>query len=149
MLLDRLTDDMKNALRNREELKLSVLRMIVSDCKYARVEKMRDLEEGDVIAVVKKGIKSREDSARQYRDANRADLAEKEEQEAAILKVYLPEQISAAELDAIVTRAIAESGATSVKEMGKVMKIVLSEHGARVDGKEVQKLVSAKLGAQG
>lgn len=149
MLLDRLTEDMKNALRNKEELKLSVLRMIVSDCKYARVEKMRDLEDADVIAVLKKGIKSREDSVRQYRDAGRPELADKEEKEAAFLKVYLPEQISGAELDAIVTAAIRESGATSVKEMGKVMKIVLAAHGASVDGKEVQKLASAKLGAQG
>lgn len=149
MLLDQLTDDMKNALRNREELKLSVLRMTVSECKYARVEKMRDLEDADVIAVIKKGIKSREESARQYRDASRPDLAEKEEQEAVILRVYLPEQLGGAELEAVVVAAIQEAGATSVKDMGRVMKIVLAAHGARVDGKEVQKIASARLGAQG
>lgn len=146
MLLDQLTEDMKNALRNREELKLSVLRMTVSECKYARVEKMRDLEDADVIAVIKKGIKSREDASRQFRDAGRAEMADKEETEAEFLRAYLPEQLSGEALDAIVSAAIQEAGATSMKEMGKVMKIVLGAHGATVDGKAVQKLIHEKLG---
>jgi uncharacterized protein YqeY len=145
MLLDQLTNDMKDAMRSRDTLKLSVLRMVLSDCKYVKVEKLRELEEADVVAVIKKGIKSREDSVQQFRAAGRDDLADKEAAEAALLKVYLPEQVSGAELEAIVVAAIAESGATSVKEMGKVMKIVLAAHGARVDGKEVQRLVAAKL----
>lgn len=146
MLLDQLTNDMKDAMRAKDALKLSVLRMILSDCKYVRVEKLRELEEADVVAVLKKGIKSREDSVQQFSAAGRADLAEKEAAEAAILKAYLPEPLGGAELEAIVDAAIQESGATSVKEMGKVMKIVLGAHGARVDGKDVQRIVTARLG---
>lgn len=149
MLLDQLNNDMKDAMRAKDALKLSVLRMVLSGCKYARVEKMRDLEEADVVAVLKKAIKSREDSAQQFQAAGRLDLSEKEAAEAALLKAYLPAQLGGAELAAIVDAAIQESGATSVKEMGKVMKIVLAAHGARVDGKEVQKLVAARLGAAG
>jgi uncharacterized protein len=145
MLLDRLNDDMKTAMKARELLKIQVLRMILSDCKYARVEKRRDLEDGDVIQVIRKGIKSREDSVAQFRDAGRLDLAEKEQQEADILKVYLPAGLSDAELDAAVDQAIRDSGATSIKDMGRVMKAVLAAHGGRADGKEVQKRVQARL----
>jgi uncharacterized protein YqeY len=146
MLLDRLTSDMKEAMKARDALKTQVLRMILSDCKYAKVEKMRDLEDADVIQVLKKGIKSREDSATQFRDAGRTDLSDKEAAEAALLKAYLPSQISGAELEAIVDAAIKETGATSMKDMGRVMKAVLSGHGGNVDGKDVQKIVSARLG---
>ena len=146
-LLEKLNDDMKNSMRERTALRTSVLRMILSDCKYAKVEKMRELTDDEIVAVIKKGIKSREDSESQYRNANRADLADKEAAEVAILKVYVPEVIGGAELEAIVVKAIADTGATSVKDMGKVMKAVLAAHGARVDGREVQKLVAARLGS--
>lgn len=145
MLLDQLTTDMKNAMKSAQALKVSVLRMVLSDCKYARVEKMRDLEEAEVMQVLKKGIKSREDSESQYRAAGRMDLAEKEAAESAILREYLPPPLSGAELESIVDEAIRETGAVSVKDTGKVMKTLMAAHGARVDGKEVQKLLQARL----
>lgn len=144
-LLDTLNADLKTAMLAREALKTSVLRMILSDCKYVRVEKMRDLTDDEIIAVIKKGMKSREDSEVQYRAANRADLADKEASEIEILKPYVPSTIGGAELEAIVTAAIAEVGATSPKDIGKVMKAVIAAQGARVDGKEVNKIAAAKL----
>ena len=144
-LLDKLNDDMKNSMRERNQLRTSVLRMAISDCKYAKVEKMRELTDDEIVAVIKKGIKSREDSVTQYRDAGRADLADKEAAEVEILKAYVPATIGGAELEAIVAAAIAETGAASVKDIGKVMKAVLAAHGARVDGKDVQRIASAKL----
>jgi hypothetical protein len=132
MLLDRLTEDMRAAMKARDDLRTQVLRMIISDCKYARVEKMRD-------------IKSREDSESQFRAAGRTDLADKEGREVGILKVYLPQAMTPAELEAAVDQAIRETGAVSVKDMGRVMKAVLGAHGARCDGREVQKLVTARL----
>jgi uncharacterized protein YqeY len=144
-LLDKLSEDMKNSMRARQPLTTSVLRMILSDCKYAKVEKMRELTDDEIVAVIKKGMKSREDSETQYRNAGRPDLADKEAAEVEILKAYVPETIGGAELEASVVKAIAETGAVSPKDMGKVMKAVLTSHGSRVDGKEVQKLVAARL----
>lgn len=146
MLLDRLTEDMKAAMKARDDLKTQVLRMIISDCKYAKVEKMRALEEADVVQVVRRGIKSREDSEAQFRAAGRIDLADKEAREVEILQAYLPRALTPGELAAIVDQAIADTGATSVRDMGRVMKAVLGAHGARCDGREVQKLVTARLG---
>lgn len=145
MLLDRLTEDMRAAMKARDDLRTQVLRMILSDCKYARVEKMRDLEEADVVQVVRRGIKSREDSEAQYRAGGRPDLADKEGREVEILKAYLPQGLTAEELAAIVDQAIQETGAAAIKDMGRVMKAVLGAHGARCDGREVQKLVTARL----
>jgi uncharacterized protein YqeY len=149
MLLDQLNEDMKTAMKAREALRTQVLRMILSDCKYARVEKMRDLEDTDVLAVIRKGIKSREDSESQYRAAGRADLADKEAAESAILRAYLPAGLSAAELEAAVNQAIQETGATSMKDMGKVMKAALaalSVAGKPADGKRVNEAVRKRLG---
>ena len=145
MLLDQLAADMKNAMKSGQALKVSVLRMVLSDCKYARVEKMRDLEDTEVMQVLRKGIKSREDSESQYRAAGRLDLAEKEAAESAILREYLPPPLSGGELESIVDLAIRETGAVTVKDTGRVMKAIMAAHGARVDGKEVQKLLQARL----
>jgi uncharacterized protein len=145
MLLDQLATDMKNAMKSAQPLKVSVLRMVLSDCKYARVEKMRDLEDLEVMQVIRRGIKSREDSESQYRAAGRADLAEKEAAESAILREYLPEPLSSEELEAIVTEAIRDTGAVTVKDTGKVMKAVMAAHGARVDGKQIQKILVGRL----
>jgi uncharacterized protein len=145
MLLDQLATDMKEAMKSANPLKVSVLRMVLSDCKYARVEKMRDLEDVEVMQVLRKAIKSREDSESQFRAAGRADLADKEAAESAILREYLPAPLSSAELEAIVDEAIRETGAVTVKDTGKVMKAVMAAHGARVDGKQVQKILQSRF----
>ncbi len=147
MLLDTITADMKDAMRARDSLRTQVLRMIMSDCRNVEVDKRRELTEEDVLAVLKRGIKSREDSEDQYRNAGRADLADKEGAEVAILKTYLPRQISGPELEAIVAAAIQETGAAGPKDIGKVMKAVLAKCGAQVDGKEVNQVAGRKLTA--
>jgi len=146
MLLDRLTDDVKTAMKAREADRLSVLRMTLSEIKNARIAKGDDLDEAEVIQVIKKAIKSRTESAEQYEAGDRKDLADKELAEAELLKAYLPEQITGDALVAVVDAAIAETGATSIKDMGGVMKAVMAAHGSSVDGKEVGALVKSRLG---
>jgi len=146
MLLDKLNDDLKTAMKARDPERVSVLRMTLSEIKNARIEKRDDLTDDDVIQVLKKAVKSRTESADEYRKGGREDLAVKEESEAEVLQAYLPSQITGAALAALVDAAVAETGATSMKEMGAVMKAVLGKHGSQVDGKEVGGLVRARLG---
>ena len=146
MLVDRLNEDMKAAMKARDSLRLGVLRMTLSELKNARIQKQDDLTEDDAVQVVKKAIKSRLESAEQYRLGNREDLATKEQAEAETLSVYVPEQISGDALREAVKAAIAETGAASMKDMGKVMKTVIGAHGSQVDGREVQALVKELLG---
>lgn len=147
MLIDTLTEDMKAAMKARDTARLGVLRMTLSEVKNARIEKGSDLTDDDVIQVIRRAVKKREEAAEAFRGGNRPELAESETREAEILTAYLPQMITGPELEAIVAAAVAETGATSPREMGKVMKAVMAVHGSRVDGKEVQALVRAKLGA--
>ncbi len=147
MLIDRLNEDVKTAMKARDTLRLSVLRMTLSEIKNARIEKMRDLTDEDVIQVLRKAVKKREEAVEAYRAGNRDDLADTEAKEAEILAVYLPQMLSGAALLEIVKAAIETTGVTSVKDMGKVMKVVMGEHGSRVDGKDVQAAVKTLLGA--
>lgn len=146
MLTDRLNEDMKTAMKARDSARTSTLRMTLAEIKNARIQKGKDLSDDDVIQVLKRAVKQREESATQYREAGRPELAEKEEAEAAVLTAYLPAMLSGEALDAAVKKAIAETGATSMKDMGQVMKAVMGAHGAAVDGKSVQERVKALLG---
>jgi hypothetical protein len=146
MLVDQLTQDMKTAMKAREALRLSVLRLTLSEIKNARIQKGDDLTDDDVIQILRRELKRREEAVEQYSQGNRADLAEKEAAEAVILQTYLPQLMEGAALEAAVDAAIQKTGATSPKEMGAVMKQVMSEHGNRVDGKAVQALVRERLG---
>ena len=145
MVLDQLSQDMKTALKAGEKEKLSVIRMAISDIKNARIQKKDDLTDLEMIQVLKRAVKSRKESAEQYRDADRADLAEKEEREVVVLEAYLPQAIAGDALVAIVAEAIEETGATSMKDMGGVMKAVMAKHGAAIDGKALGALVKEKL----
>jgi uncharacterized protein YqeY len=147
MLIDRLNEDVKIAMKARDTLRLSVLRMTLSEIKNARIEKMRDLTDEDVIQVLRKAVKKREEAVEAYRAGNRADLADTEAKEAEMLSVYLPQMLSGGALLEIVRAAIQATGATSAKDMGKVMKAVMNEHGSRVDGKDVQAAARTLLGA--
>lgn len=145
MLIDRLNDDVKTAMKARETLRVAVLRLTLSELKNARITKQEDLTDEDVVQVLKREVKRREEAIDQYTKGGRPDLAEKEGKEAEILKAYLPEQLEGAALEAAVDAAIQEAGAQSMKEMGRVMKIVMAAHGGKVDGKTVQALVKARL----
>ncbi|MGA9521070.1 MAG: GatB/YqeY domain-containing protein, partial [Myxococcaceae bacterium] len=139
-LRERLDADLKDAMRSKDELSTSVLRMLKSAIKYKEVEPgaTGPLEDAGIVAVIGSLIKQRRDSVEQYKAANRADLAEKEEKEVAILQKYLPEQLTPEQLQAEVARAIAESGAKSPKDMGQVMKVLVP----RVQGKAEGKVIS-------
>jgi len=145
MLIDRLTQDMKASMKARDTLRLDTLRLTLSEIKNARIEKGEDLTDEEVVQILRRGVKRREEVIDQYRQGGRDDLADKEASEAEILKEYLPQMLVGEDLEKAVDAAIAETGASSIKEMGKVMKAVMASHAGKVDGKRVQELVKARL----
>jgi uncharacterized protein YqeY len=147
-LVAKIDADLKQAMIAREADKLSVLRMLKSAVKYAAIEKggadavPTDLE---VLAVVRKEAKKREDSITQYTAANRADLADKEKQELEFLRTFLPAQLSPEKLEALVKEAIQETGATSKAQMGTVMKAAQAKAAGQADGKALSQIVQRLL----
>lgn len=142
----QIQDDMKSAMRAGETLRRDTLRMLIAALKNERIDKGADLDEDSVLAVVRRGVKSRKDSAQQYRDAGRDELAEQEEAEIAVLEGYLPQMLDEAATIAAVEAAIAETGASEKCDLGKVMKAVMAAHKGLVDGKLVNRLAGERLG---
>ena len=146
MLATKINADMKDALRAREAIKLSTLRMLKSALGYAKMEKKQEtFTDADVIAVIKKQIKQRQDAIEGFQKGGRNDLVTKETAELTVLKAYLPPELSPAELEQIVNTTITELGATTKADMGKVMKAVQEKAAGRADNRAVSQLVSAKL----
>jgi len=146
MLTDKIDSDMKDAMRAKDAARLSTLRMLKSAIEYYKIDKKQEkLAGADVVAVIKKQIKQRQDSIDGFEKGGRADLVEKERAELAVLKSYLPEELSPAEIEGIVKAAIAELGATTKAEMGKVMKAVQAKTAGRADNRLVSQIVSALL----
>lgn len=145
-LRQRLADEMKDAMKSRAELKLSVIRMVRSAVKNRDIEQRQELNDQEICEVIASLVKQRRESIRMFKEAGRDDLATKEEQELAILLDFLPQQLSREEVAALVDRTIAESGAESSGDMGKVMKLLMPQLSGRADGKLVSDLVKAKLG---
>ena len=133
MLMQQITDAMKQAMRDKNKEKLSVIRMLRAALKDKEIELGKDLLEADVVAVAGKLIKQRKDAAKQFADADRQDLADKELSEIEHLIVYLPEQMTDAEIADAVQKAVAASGATSMQDMGKVMGILRPKIDGRGD----------------
>ncbi len=149
-LRERLDADLKDAMRARDELKLTTIRAIKSAVKYKEVEAANKvLDEPAIIQVIVTQVKQRRDAAAEYKAANRVDLADKEEKEIAILQNYLPTQLSAEQLTAEIARAITEAGAQSVKDLGNVMKIVTPRLKGQAEGKAISEEVKAQLGKLG
>jgi hypothetical protein len=144
-LREQLNEDMKAAMKAREAEKLGALRLLLAAVKQREVDERITLDDTGVIAVIEKMIKQRKDSISQFEKAQRQDLADKEKFELAILEAYLPQQLSAAEVDAIIAQALAESGAKSPADMGKVMAIVKPKLAGRADMGKVSGLVKGKL----
>jgi hypothetical protein len=142
---ERLDSDLKDAMRAGDTLKRDTLRMVLSQIKNKRIELGQEPTEEQVIAVLQSAVKSRRDSAEQYRKGDRPELAEKEEAEIGMIEGYLPQQLSEEEVAAIVRAKIAELGIGSKQELGKLMKAVLTEHKGRVDGGLVQRVASGLL----
>jgi uncharacterized protein YqeY len=139
-LLEQIQDDVKDAMKAGEKSRVHALRLVVNELQKAAKE-----NGADEVEVLQRERKRRMEAAEAYRDGGRTDLAEAEEQEAELIAGYMPEQVSDAELEAIVGDAVAESGATSPKEMGKVMAMVMPKVKGRADGKRVSAAVKDKL----
>jgi len=144
-LRDRVNEDMKTAMKAREADRLGTLRLLLAAMKQREVDERITLDDAGVIAVVEKMIKQRKDSIAQYEKAARQDLADKEKFEITVIEAYLPQQLSQAEIDAIVGEAIASTGAKGAADMGKVMGVVKPRLAGRADMGKVSGLVKAKL----
>jgi len=145
MLSQQITDDMKTAMKAKDKLALGVIRMLRAAIKDKEIELGKTLEDIDVVAVVSKCIKQRKDSATQYMDADRPELAEKENAEIKVLEVYMPEQMNDDEIAKLVADAVAQTGATSMKDMGGVMGIVRGKAAGKADMGKVSAAVKAAL----
>ena len=146
MLTDKIAADMKDAMRSKDAARLSTLRMLKSAVEYYKIEKKQEqLTDADVTVVIKKQIKQRQDSIEGFEKGGRVDLVEKEKAELAILKSYLPEELSPAQLEEIVKATIAELDAKTKADMGKVMKAVQTKTAGRADNKLVSQIVAANL----
>jgi len=141
----RITEDMKAAMRAKEAVRLSTIRLLLAAMKQREVDERITLDDAAVVAVVEKMIKQRKDSIAQYEKAARQDLADKEKYEISVLEAYLPQQLSQAEIEAIVAEAVASTGASSPADMGKVMGVVKPKLAGRADMGKVSGLVKAKL----
>ena len=147
-LTEKIGTDITTAMKAKDAQRLSALRMLKAAVMNKGVEKKGDLDDSEVLQVVASLVKQRRDSVDQFQKAGRADLVEKESGEIAILQEYLPPAISQAEIDAAVAEAIAETGATSARDIGKVMKAVMPKlAGKNADGKAVNEAVRRSLGA--
>jgi uncharacterized protein YqeY len=147
-LNEKIGAEITTAMKAKDATRLSALRMLKAAVMNKGVEKNRDLDDGEILQVVASLVKQRKDSVEQFEKAGRTDLVAKETAEIAILQEYLPPAASRDDIDAAVAAAIAESGATSVKDMGKVMKAVMPKlAGRNADGKAVNEAVRRALGA--
>lgn len=145
-LKERINGDMKAAMRAGEKDRLGVIRMLQAAIKQREVDERITLDDAQVLAVLEKMLKQRKESIAQYESGGRADLVAKEAAEIAVLQTYMPAPLSDAELDAIITAAITESGAASIKDMGKVMGRVKAQAAGRADMGAVGARIKARLG---
>lgn len=147
---ERLDADLKDAMRAKDELKLTQIRAIKSAIKYKEVEGANKvLDDASILGVITSLVKKGRDAAAEYKAAGRPELAEKEEKEIAILQTYLPAQLSAEALSAEIAKAITEAGARSVKDLGNVMKIVTPRLKGQAEGKAISDEVKAQLSKLG
>jgi len=146
-LKERITEDMKAAMRAGEKERLGTIRMLQAAIKQREVDERVTLDDAQVLAVIEKMLKQRKESIAQFEQGGRADLAAKEKSEIDLLVAYLPAQLSDAEVDALIQAAIASTGAASIKDMGKVMGVVKAQAAGRADMGAVSARIKAALGA--
>ena len=145
-LKERITEDMKSAMRSGEKERLGTIRMALAAIKQREVDERVMLDDGQILGVLEKMIKQRREAIAQFQSGGRADLVAKESAEITVLEAYLPAQMDPAEIDALITQAIAASGAGSIKDMGKVMAAIKSQAQGRADIGAVSALVRERLG---
>ncbi|MCG8369180.1 MAG: GatB/YqeY domain-containing protein [Proteobacteria bacterium] len=148
-LKNRITEDMKSAMKAGEKDRLKVVRLILAAVKQVEVDKRVELDDAGVLSVLDKMVKQRRDSVEQFEKGGRDDLAAIEKAEIGVLQTYLPEPLSAAEIAALIDEAIAASGAESMRDMGKVMGLVKAKAAGRVDMGAVSAAVRERLGKRG
>ncbi|NOY23068.1 MAG: GatB/YqeY domain-containing protein [Acidobacteria bacterium] len=148
-LTERIREDMKTAMKAKDKARLGTLRMLLSDVKKKQIDSgagaAAEMEDADLICMIQSAVKSREDSVTAYRNGGREDLAAKEEAEIMVLRAYLPQPLSEDELTALAKDVIAESGAASLRDMGRVMKEIQAKAAGRVDGKAASEVVRRLL----
>jgi uncharacterized protein YqeY len=146
MLEEKILNDYKEAMKSRDALKSSALSLLRAEMLNQAIAKKKDkLDDTEIMAVIRKHIKSRQDSIEQFTKGGRQDLADKEAKELAILKSYLPQELSPEEIKAVIEEAVASTGAQDIKDMGKVMKEVTAKIAGRADSKSVSDLVRVRL----
>lgn len=144
-LKNQLNDDMKTAMRNKDSLRLSTIRLANAAIKQFEVDERQEADDAKITAILTKMIKQRKDSAKIYQEANRLDLAEKEEAEIEVLQHYLPEMLDSDAILREVQEALAATGATSITDMGKVMSLLKTKLAGKADMGEVNKILKAAL----
>jgi uncharacterized protein len=145
-LKEQLTDDMKTAMRGGDKERLGVIRLILAAVKQREVDERIQLDDAQVLGVLEKMLKQRKDSVSQYSAAGREDLADVERAEMTVIEAYMPAKLSDAEVDALIDAAIAETGAASARDMGKVVGVVKGKLAGRADMGQVSARIKAKLG---
>ncbi len=144
-LKEKITEDMKSAMRAGEKERLATIRMILAAIKQREVDERIQLDDNQVLAAVEKMIKQRKEAIAQFESGGRSDLVAKETAEIAVLQAYLPAQLSDAEVDGLIAAAIASTGATSIKDMGKVMGVVKAQAQGKADMGKVSARIKQKL----
>jgi uncharacterized protein YqeY len=145
-LKERITDDMKAAMRSGEKERLGVIRMITAAIKQREVDERIILDDAQVLSVLEKMIKQRKESLVQFQAGHRQDLVDKESAEITLLQTYMPSPLSDAEIDGLISEAVAATGASSIKDMGKVMGLIKAKAQGRADMASVGAKIKAKLG---
>jgi hypothetical protein len=144
-LAEKITEDLKQAMKDRDELRLSCLRMLKAAVKNKQVEKGRSLKDEEIQSVISSYIRKNEEAAKEYRKGGREELADKEEKESKILYDYLPKQLGSAELEQILRDTISELSAEGIKDLGKVMKTAMTRIAGKAQGGEVNKIAKKLL----
>ena len=142
----RITEDMKTAMRGQDKPRLGVIRLMLAAIKQQEVDTRTELDDSTILAVLEKMLKQRRESLRQYTDAARLDLANQEQFEIGIIQDYMPQALAADELDALIQQGIAETGATTMRDMGKVMNWLKPQVQGRTDMGQLSGFIKAKLG---
>jgi uncharacterized protein YqeY len=144
-VLEKISEDMKAAMKAKDRLRVSTLRTVMAQLKNERIAKQSDLTPEQELSILMNAAKKRKEAIEIYQTSSRNDLLEKEQQELAIISEYLPQQLSDEELDKVISEIIDRTGASSLKELGKVMAEAMKELKGKADGKKVQQLVRSKL----
>lgn len=146
-LKEKIDEALKEAIKGRDEVKKNALRGLLTAIKNKEKELRREPNEAELIQIISSQIKQRKESIEQFKNGGREDLAEKEAQEISVLETFLPKPLTMEELNAIIDECIKETGATTARDMGKVMKAVMPKVAGRADGKLVNEIVKSKLSA--